>query len=280
MKKTIYAIALLAAIAPACTKEADTIIDVEKELPEGSQAELPITPSPEISTDYRELWRPQIHFTPRQNWINDPNGLIYVDGVWHMYYQYNPCGQDWGNMSWGHATSTDLMHWQELPVALYPDQLGYMYSGSAVVDKDNVAGFGANAIIAAYTAHGAHEQQCIAYSTDGGLTYTKYEGNPVIKNTSHGDYRDPKVFYDDTYGQWYMVFALGGEHCAQIWKSENLTTWTLCSTFSVPGYGGCNAGVWECTDMFTMDYKGEKSMLSPSISVEAILTEVLAQCIS
>ncbi len=258
MKPIIFSLGAMALALVACTKEADSIVEVVKEAETGQQAQLQITPSPEIATDYREQWRPQIHFTPRQNWINDPNGMVYANGIWHLYYQYNPSGQDWGNMSWGHATSTDLFHWTEQPVALLPDELGYIYSGSAVVDKDNTAGFGADAIVAIYTTHGAHEQQCIAYSTDGGMTFTKYEGNPVIRNTSHGDYRDPKVFWSDDYGCWYMIFALGGEHSAQIWKSENLKEWSLCSTFAAGSYSGCNQGVWECTDMFTLDYKGEK----------------------
>lgn len=222
------------------------------------QADLPVTPSPEITTDYREQWRPQIHYTPRQNWMNDPNGMVYADGVWHLYYQYNPAGQEWGNMSWGHATSTDLFHWKEQPVALKADRLGAIFSGSAVVDKANTAGFGANAIVAFYTSHGAHEQQCIAYSTDGGMTFTKYDGNPVISNTSHPDYRDPKVFWDDAHRSWYMIFALGGEHSAEIWKSTDLRNWTLCSTFSAAAYSGCNNGVWECTDMFPITYKGKR----------------------
>ncbi len=210
------------------------------------------------SSDYREKNRPQIHFSPAKNWINDPNGMVFVDGIWHLYYQYNPYGHDWGNMSWGHATSTDLFHWQEQPVAIEPDDLGYIYSGSAVLDKNNTAGFGENAIVAMYTAHGAHEQQCIAYSTDGGMTFTKYEGNPVIKNTTHGDYRDPKVVWDDETEMWYCVFALGGECSAQIWKSSDLKKWTQCSTFTASNYPGCNKGVWECTDLFPMQYKGER----------------------
>ena len=258
MKPIIYCLGAAALMLSSCTKEADTIMEVVKEPEKGSQAELELQPTPDISTDYREQWRPQIHFTPRQNWINDPNGMVYADGIWHLYYQYNPCGQDWGNMSWGHATSTDLFHWKEQPVALMPDELGYIYSGSAVGDKIYTAGFGAGAIVAIYTSHGAHEQQSVAYSTDGGMTFTKYEGNPVIKNSTHGDYRDPKVFWSDDYNCWYMIFALGGEHTAQIWKSDDLKKWTICSTFSVNRYSGCLQGIWECTDMFTMDYKGEK----------------------
>lgn len=210
-------------------------------------------------SDYREKNRPQIHFTPAKNWINDPNGMVFADGVWHLYYQYNPSGPDWGNISWGHATSPDLFHWTEQPVAIEPDNLGYIYSGSAVVDTANTAGFGENAIIAMYTSHGDHEQQSIAYSTDGGMTFTKYEGNPVIKNTTHGDFRDPKVVWDDASKAWYCILALGGEHSAQIYRSTNLKNWTLRSTFTAPSYApACNRGVWECTDLFPIDYKGER----------------------
>lgn len=258
MKKYIISAFAITCLMASCLQKDDIIIEVEKEQTPGDQVEL-FGQVPEIgSSDYREQWRPQIHFTPAKNWINDPNGMVYADGVWHLYYQYNPFGNAWGNMSWGHATSTDLFHWKEQPVALLPDELGYIYSGSAILDKDNTAGFGENAIIAMYTTHGAHEQQCIAYSTDGGMTFTKYEGNPVIKNTTHGDYRDPKVFWDDDYQSWFCIFALGGEHSAQIWKSADLKRWTLCSTFTAGSYSGCNDGVWECTDMFTMQYKGEK----------------------
>lgn len=224
-----------------------------------AKGELYNVSGPSISSsDYREKNRPQIHYTPAKNWINDPNGMVYADGIWHLYYQYNPYGQDWGNMSWGHATSTDLFHWKEQPVAIEPDNLGYVYSGSAVLDKDNTSGFGENAIVAMYTAHGAHEQQCIAYSTDGGMTFTKYEGNPVIRNTTHGDYRDPKVVWDDETNMWYCIFALGGECSAQIWKSSNLKDWIQCSTFTASNYPGCNKGIWECTDLFPMQYKGER----------------------
>lgn len=257
MKKNIFCITA-ALMMLSCTKEADTIIEQVKDPITGETVEMVVSDPAGTDGSYREKWRPQIHYTPARNWINDPNGLVYADGTWHMYYQYNPNGQDWGNMSWGHATSNDLFHWKEQPVAIMPDELGYIYSGSAVVDKDNTSGFGSNAIVAIYTAHGASEQQCIAYSNDGGMTFRKYDANPVIRNNTHGDYRDPKVFWDSDYNCWYMIFALGGEHSAQIWKSDNLREWRQCSTFSVPAFPGCNRGVWECTDMFTMDYKGEK----------------------
>ena len=255
MKKilSIFIIAFLS----GCGETNYNLIMEEAEHIDGETLEIGKN-SPDESTYYREPMRPQIHFTPARNWINDPNGMVYADGVWHLYYQYNPYGNNWGNMSWGHATSTDLFHWQEQRVAIVPDRLGYVYSGSAVIDKDNTAGFGANAIVAMYTAHGAHEQQCIAYSTDGGMTFTKYDDNPVIANTTHGDYRDPKVVWDEETEMWYCIFALGGEHTAQIWKSSDLKKWTLCSTFVASSYPGCNRGVWECTDLFPMQYKGER----------------------
>ncbi|MCF0196828.1 MAG: glycoside hydrolase family 32 protein, partial [Bacteroidaceae bacterium] len=267
MKKIYFLLTAGLVLFASCTKEADRYIEVLVPREAGKQVELTDTVAPAIQTDRREQWRPQIHYTPAANWINDPNGMVYADGVWHLYYQYNPSGNGWGNMSWGHATSPDLFHWKEQPVALLPDELGYIYSGSAVVDKDNTAGFGADAIIAIYTAHGDREQQCIAYSTDGGMTFTKYKQNPVISNSSHGDYRDPKVFWDDTYQCWYMIFALGGEHSAEIWKSANLKKWTKCSTFTASAYSGCNQGVWECTDMFTMDYEGvQKYVVTVNVS--------------
>ncbi len=228
----------------------------------GEPYESPELPDTNQANVYSEPMRPQIHFTPQKNWMNDPNGMVYADGVWHLYYQYNPAGQDWGNISWGHATSTDLFHWKEQPIALSPDNLGLVFSGSAVVDKNNTAGFGENAIIAMYTSHGDYEQQCIAYSNDGGMTFTKYSGNPVIKNSTHSDFRDPKVVWDETSQAWYCVLALGGEHTAQIYRSTNLKTWTLKSTFAAPSYApGCNRGVWECSDLYPIQYKGERKWI-------------------
>ena len=260
-------IAVMALIAVACKTEDPNVILQERAFVSGTSVNVEQN-IPTIDNGwYREKHRPQIHFTPEKNWINDPNGMVYANGIWHLYYQYNPYGHDWGNISWGHATSTDLFHWKEQPVVLEPDELGYIYSGSAVLDKNNTAGFGENAIVAMYTAHGAHEQQCIAYSTDGGMTFTKYEGNPVIKNTTHGDYRDPKVVWDDVTSMWYCVFALGGEHTAQIWKSTNLREWSICSTFNASAYPKCNDGIWECTDLFPMQYKGERKwVLTVNIS--------------
>lgn len=208
-----------------------------------------------------EQYRPQVHFTPAANWINDPNGMVFADGVWHLYYQYNPMGNDWGNMSWGHATSTDLFHWQEQPVAMTPNQYGDIFSGSAIQDKDNVAGFGAGAILAFYTASGEHQQQCLAYSTDGGMTYTQFEGNPIIPNTDMPDFRDPKVFYHQESGKYIMALAKGFDFSIDFWGSDNLKTWKKLSEFRIDN-NRCNIGQWECPDLIKLPYKdGEKYVL-------------------
>lgn len=226
----------LSAMLVACNDEDDEYMG-----PTG-EPELIEKDEPTYNT-YNEQFRPQIHYTPARNWTNDPNGMVYADGVWHLFYQYNPWGHDWGNMSWGHATSTDLMHWKEQPVALYADELGYIYSGSAVVDEKNVAGFGEGAIIAFYTSHGAHEQQSLAYSTDGGMTFTKYDKNPIVKNTTYGDYRDPKVVWDEEAQTWYMVVATGGDHGVAILRSTDLKTWRSTTVFHAGAYPKCNEGV-------------------------------------
>ncbi|MDE6716946.1 MAG: glycoside hydrolase family 32 protein [Muribaculaceae bacterium] len=207
------------------------------------------------SSARNELYRPQVHFTPKKNWINDPNGMVYVDGIYHLYYQYNPQGNGWGNMSWGHATSTDLMHWDEKPVAMVRNQWGDIFSGSAIVDKENVAGFGKNAILAFYTASGEHQQQCLAYSTDGGLTFTQYENNPVIANTSLPDFRDPKVIWHEESGKWIMCLALGWSTQIEFWGSADLKHWEILSTFTTDA-ARCNIGQWECPDLIRMPYNG------------------------
>lgn len=205
--------------------------------------------------NYNEQYRPLIHYTPAKNWINDPNGLIYVDGTYHLFYQYNPMGNDWGNMSWGHATSTDLIHWTEQPVALTKDELGDIFSGSAVYDKDNTAGFGKGTIIAIYTSSGAHQQQSMAYSTDG-INFTKYENNPIIANSTEADFRDPKVFWYEEGHYWVMALAMGWKYSIQFWKSTDLKNWSKLSDFSTP-HIECNRGQWECPDLIRMKYNGE-----------------------
>lgn len=229
------------------------------EVPEINVEEPGQTPGEQPSaSDYNEKYRPQIHYTPAQGWVNDPNGMFYADGVWHLYYQYNPSGNDWGNLSWGHATSADLIHWEEQPVALTPDELGMIFSGSAVIDKNNTAGFGANAVVAFYTSAADHQQQSMAYSLDGGKTFTKYASNPVIANTSLPDFRDPKVFWHEESGKWIMCLAKGWSYDMEIWGSSDLKNWSYLSTFTTPEYVRCNKGQWECPDLICMDYKGGK----------------------
>lgn len=212
--------------------------------------------TPTVSA-YTEQYRPQIHYTPAKNWVNDPNGMVYVDGTWHLYYQYNPYGNNWGNMSWGHAKSSDLFHWQECPTVLYKDQLGDIFSGSAVIDKDNTAGFGAGTVVAFFTSAGEHQQQSLAYSTDNGMTYKTYEGNPVIGNTTRGDFRDPKVFWHEASKQWVMSLALGWEYGIEFWTSTDLKTWRMASQFKID-IPRCNKGQWECPDLFPMDFNGQQ----------------------
>lgn len=214
-----------------------------------------VDPQPTVTSDYDEQYRPQVHYTPARNWINDPNGLVFADGVYHLFYQYNPQGNSWGNMSWGHATSTDLMHWTQQPVALTHDDLGDIFSGSAVLDKDNTAGFGKNAIIAIYTSAGEYQQQSLAYSTDG-MTFTKYKNNPVIAST-RSDFRDPKVFWYEDGKKWVMELATGNAHTIELWTSTNLKDWTQMSVFSY-NTDACNRGQWECPDLFPLEYEGRQ----------------------
>jgi fructan beta-fructosidase len=201
---------------------------------------------------YKEKNRPQFHFTTRRGWINDPNGLIYYDGEYHLFYQHNPYEREWENMHWGHAVSKDLVHWEELPSALYPDHLGGMFSGSAVMDYDNTAGYNKGktpAMIAIYTAAGADKQvQCIAYSLDKGRTFTKYEANPVIDSRhiwNSKDTRDPKVFWYTPGKHWVMVLNERDGH--SIYTSSNLKDWK---------YESHVTGFWECQELFELPVDG------------------------
>ncbi len=204
-----------------------------------------------------EKYRPSYHHAPERGWMNDPNGLFFKDGVWHLYCQYNPYGSMWGNMHWAHSTSTDLVHWQQQPVALAPDAWGTMFSGSCVVDHNNTAGFGKDAIISMYTSSrptpfgGDVQAQCIAYSNDGGKTFTKYVGNPVITDEKK-DFRDPHVFWNEEAGFWNMILAAGQE--MQIYSSANLKDWKYESSFGHE-YGN-HGGVWECPDLMKMKVAG------------------------
>ena len=226
--------------------------------------EQPTTPTEPTQQDsYNEQYRPQVHFTPAKNWINDPNGMVYADGTYHLFYQYNPQGNSWGNMSWGHATSTDLIHWTEKDVALTRDELGAIFSGSAVIDKNNTAGFGANAMIAIYTSAGddGKQQQSIAYSTDGGKNFTRYSGNPVIKNDDD-NLRDPKVFWHEQSKQWVMALAKGWKMGVELYGSTDLKNWRHLSTFFVPLTGRPSLQ-WECPDLLQF---GDKWVLLVSVN--------------
>ena len=201
---------------------------------------------------YKERNRPQFHFTSRRGWLNDPNGCIWHDGLYHLYYQHNPFEREWENMTWGHATSPDLLHWTEQAPVLFPDSLGTMYSGSAVFDKDNTSGFGTKKnppLVYAYTADRSdREAQCIAYSLDGGMTLHKYEGNPVIdshdKWQSH-DTRDPRLLWYEAGGWWVLVLNERNGH--SIYTSDNLRDWTYQSHVN---------GFWECPDLFPLAVDG------------------------
>ena len=197
-----------------------------------------------------EQFRSVYHHSPAQNWMNDPNGMFYDDAtqLWHLYYQHNPFGTTWGPMHWAHATSTDLIHWEQHPIALAPDSLGTIFSGSIVIDRNNTAGFGENAIVAIYTqSEICGQHQSIAYSLDGGMTFTKYEGNPVLKGDI-ADFRDPKVFWDEQTNRWMMILACQQE--VRFYSSLNLREWTYESSFGA-NYGE-HSGVWECPDLIRL----------------------------
>ncbi|APQ17771.1 glycoside hydrolase family 32 protein [Maribacter hydrothermalis] len=210
------------------------------------------------------LYRPNFHFTSATGWMNDPNGMFFYNGYYHLYFQHYPDGTTWGPMHWGHAISTDLFNWKEQPIALYPDDLGYIFSGSAVVDHENTSGFGADGktpIVAIFTSHDPKkektgeidvENQSIAYSLDEGLTWTKYKDNPVLKNPGARDFRDPKVSWDEQKKRWTMVLAAGQE--IQFYTSKDLKSWEKLTSF---GEGiGNHDGVWECPDFFQLPVIG------------------------
>jgi sucrose-6-phosphate hydrolase SacC (GH32 family) len=207
---------------------------------------------------YSEALRPQLHFSPARGWNNDPNGLVYFNGEYHLFFQHNPYGVNWGNMHWGHAVSKDLVRWTEVAEALYPDVLGPMFSGSAVVDHQNTSGFGKGgkpALVLIYTAAGNPATQCIAYSLDG-RTFTKYEGNPVVKNITGGN-RDPKVIWHAPTKRWIMALYVGRQdklHTVQLMASANLREWTELSV--VPGDKGGGHYLYECPDFFELPVAG------------------------
>ncbi len=216
------------------------------------------------STYYKEMYRPQFHFSPEEKWMNDPNGLVYHQGLYHLFYQYYPEDIVWGPMHWGHAVSKDMVLWEHRPIALYPDKHGLIFSGSAVVDVDNSSEFGTKEkppLVAIYTNHDMDGEQAgrndfqtqgIAYSLDNGDSFTKFEGNPVIGNEGIRDFRDPKVFWHEESKSWIMALV-AGDH-AQFYRSDNLKEWNFISDFGKDK--GAHGGVWECPDLFPLRVEG------------------------
>ena len=205
-----------------------------------------------VDTSNREKYRPAFHHSPLYGWMNDPNGMVYTDGRWHLYYQTNPYGSKWQNMTWGHSSSPDLINWEHHPVAIEPDGLGTIFSGSCAVDSTNSAGFGKDAIIALYTSAAASQIQSLAWSNDGGMTFNKYPGNPGV--TLESEARDPNRFWDKANNRWVLVLAHALEHEMLIFTSPDMKEWTLESAF---GKGlGAQGGVWECPDLFPLKIDG------------------------
>jgi fructan beta-fructosidase len=215
---------------------------------------------------YHEPYRPQVHFSPKTMWVNDPNGMVYYKGTYHLFFQHYPKATVWGPMHWGHAVSKDLIHWKQMPIALYPDKLGYIFSGSVVVDENNTSGFGTKskpAMVAIFTHHdpkgeksgsSVFQNQSIAYSLDEGTTWTKYTGNPVLKNPGIKDFRDPKVFWYAAGNKWVM--SLATKDRITFYSSPNLKDWKKESDFGQ--MLGAHGGVWECPDLFPLKLNGKE----------------------
>ncbi|HEX6849105.1 MAG TPA: glycoside hydrolase family 32 protein [Chitinophagaceae bacterium] len=219
----------------------------------------------QASITYNEPHRPRMHFSPKEKWMNDPNGMVYHKGVYHLFYQYYPDSTVWGPMHWGHAVSKNMVKWKHRPIALFPDSLGYIFSGSAVVDVSNTSGFGKNSkapLVAIFTHHdpkGEKEKrndfqyQSLAYSNDDGKTWIKYAGNPVLKNPGITDFRDPKVIWFENDKKWIMTLAVKDR--IFFYSSPNLKDWAKESEFGENS--GAHGGVWECPDLFSMEYDGK-----------------------
>lgn len=211
--------------------------------------------------------RPNFHFTPEKNWTNDPNGLVYFEGEYHLFYQYNPYGKKWGHMSWGHAVSADLLHWNHLPIALeeYTDRSTgdstMIFSGTAVVDKKNTAGFGKDAMVAIYTSHvhnngnAVVQHQSLAYSNDKGRSWKRYDKNPIL-SIDRKDFRDPKVFWYEPEQKWVMAVVVPDKFVIQFYESKNLTQWAKTGEF---GHVGDTLRIWECPDLFSLPVENENN---------------------
>ncbi|MEA3461307.1 MAG: glycoside hydrolase family 32 protein [Bacteroidota bacterium] len=228
------------------------------------------TQTPEQSTtevlQYTEQYRPQFHFSPDSMWMNDPNGMVYYEGEYHLFYQFHPYSKVWGPMHWGHAITRDLVHWEHLPIALYPDSLGAIFSGSAVIDRNNSSGLGSREnppMVAIFTHHNhalekegsnLFQYQSIAYSLDKGRSWAKYEGNPVLNNPGIRDFRDPKVSWYAKAEMWIMVLA--AQDKVMFYSSPDLIDWTLENDFGEQT--GAHGGVWECPDLFPLEVDGEE----------------------
>ncbi len=213
-----------------------------------------VTAQPKL---YKEQYRPQFHFSPATNWCNDPNGLVYNNGLYHLFYQFNPSGNIWGHMTWAHATSKDLLHWKHQPVAILEENGVMIFSGTCVVDKNNTSGFGKKGdvpMVAVYTGHieNVNQSQHIAYSLDDGISWTKYAGNPVL-DLGKKDFRDPKIFWHAPKKYWVMSVMLPVEHVVQFYSSVNLKNWKLLSEF---GPAGDTSAVWECPDLTLVPIEG------------------------
>jgi fructan beta-fructosidase len=217
-----------------------------------------------MTQTYNEQYRPQFHFSPEEKWMNDPNGMVFFNDEYHLFYQYHPFGTTWGPMHWGHAVSKDMIHWEHLPIALYPDELGAIFSGSAVVDWNNTTGFfeeGQPGLVAIFTSAGTYpdsdrpqQRQSLAYSKDNGRSWTKYEGNPVLSDVNITDYRDPKVFWHQATNKWVMALATG--QTITFYTSLNLKEWEFASEFG--HQAGSHEGVWECPDLFELSVDGKE----------------------
>ncbi len=254
---------------------AEDAVPKEEEAREESEEETETPKEKETSENipgdyYDEAFRSQFHFTPEKNWMNDPNGMVYLDGEYHLFYQHNPTDKVWGPMYWGHAISTDLVNWEHMPIALYPDENGFIWSGSAVVDENNTSGFGDGSgppLVAIFSYELGNDNQTVglAYSNDKGRTWEKYEGNPVIdmpeetKVTSGGEgvFRDPKVFWNEDNNEWVFVIASGKQ--VDFYTSPNLKEWTKVSRFENPAVNG-DLGIWECSDLIKLPVATENGI--------------------